>query len=167
MIHEKLDIKILILYILSKLPGGVELGTLNELCGSDDDVGYFDFAECLGELVESGHVEKSASGFAITEKGKRNVSEVSGSLPFSVREKADRALAPVAAALDRLGLIKCSHESGEGGVTVSLSMSDGVGDLIDLKLLCPDEQRAVQMEKNFRAKAEEYYKSISDMLQEK
>ena len=41
-IHEKLDIKILILYILRRLPGTVDPETLAELCQCDSGVGYFD-----------------------------------------------------------------------------------------------------------------------------
>ena len=41
-IHEKLDIKILILFILSRLPGEVPPEVLGELCQCDDGIGYFD-----------------------------------------------------------------------------------------------------------------------------
>ena len=42
-IHEKLDIKLLILFILSRLPAPVDRGTLDELCQQcDDGVGYFE-----------------------------------------------------------------------------------------------------------------------------
>jgi len=47
-IHEKLDIKLLILFILSRLPAPVDRGTLDELCQQcDDGVGYFDYSDCL------------------------------------------------------------------------------------------------------------------------
>ena len=49
-IHEKLDIKILILFILRRLPGVVDRETLGELCQCDNGIGYFDYSDCLASL---------------------------------------------------------------------------------------------------------------------
>ena len=80
-IHEKLDIKILILFILRRLPGEVDPHTLAELSQCDEGVGDFDYSDCLAELVESGHITESPSGYTITEKGIRNADTVESSLP--------------------------------------------------------------------------------------
>ena len=42
-IHEKLDIKILILYILNHLPAAVDAQTLSDLVFCDNGIGYFDY----------------------------------------------------------------------------------------------------------------------------
>ena len=164
-IHEELDIKILILFILSRLPGQVEPETLQELCQSDSGVGYFEYSQCLSELVETGHVTEGEQGYAITEKGKRNVNAVESSLPYSVRSKVLKLMVPVEERLLRASMIKTSHKN-ENGCTVSLSMSDGVGELISLRLICADEQQAKLMERNFRRSAEDYYQKIVSMLSE-
>ena len=95
-IHEKLDIKLLILFILSRLPAPVDRGTLDELCQQcDDGVGYFDYSDCLGELIATGHVVGEDEEYAATEKGKRDGREVESSLPYSVRARALKLIAPV------------------------------------------------------------------------
>ena len=61
-IHEKLDIKLLILFILRRLPGVVDRSMLTELVQCDGGVGYFDFSDCLSELVDAGQVEECEGG---------------------------------------------------------------------------------------------------------
>ena len=81
LIHNKLDLKILILYILRRLPAAIDRERLSELVLQDEGVGYFDFTECLAELTDTGHAELTEDGYRITEKGDRNCGTVESSLP--------------------------------------------------------------------------------------
>lgn len=163
-IHEKLDIKILILYILRRLPYTVEPETLQELCQCDGGVGYFDYSDCPSELVDTGHVIKDEEGYRITEKGTRNADTVESSLPFSVRTRASKLLAPVADRLSRASMLTARHESGENGCMVELAMSDGKGEVMHLRLLCAGEDQARRIEKSFRRRAEGIYQDIAALL---
>ena len=75
-IHEKLDIKILILFILRRLPGEVEPETLCELCQCDGGIDYFDYSDCLSDLIETGHIKETPTGYTITDKGAKNAEAV-------------------------------------------------------------------------------------------
>ena len=165
-IHDKLDIKILILFILRRLPGSVDPETLLELCQCDDGIGYFDYSDCLSELVATGHIAEDEEGFAITEKGARNADAVESSLPYSVRMKALHLIAPVEERLRREAMIVARHEADEQGCMVELGMSDGKGELAHLRLLCADEEQARAIEKRFRKNAEGYYQKIMELLSE-
>lgn len=165
-IHEKLDIKILILFILRRLPGEVDPETLGELCQCDDGIGYFDYSDCLAELVESGHITETATGYTITDKGQRNADAVETSLPYSVRSKALKLLTPVEEQMRRAAMITAKHTVDKSGCTVQLALSDGVGEIINLSLICAGEEQAKKIEKNFRREAESYYHRVVEMLSE-
>lgn len=154
-IRDKLDIKILILYILDRLPGPVEPSALEELVLFDGGFTWFDYSDCLAYLVDSGHVTHENGQYEITEQGRRNVGYVGSSLPYSVRAKADRLTAPVAAAMRRSSMIETvAEKNGDGSSTVSLRLSDGVGEIISIRLIAPNEETAESMEKRFREDAE-------------
>ena len=166
-IRDKLDIKILILYILEKLPKPVEPVTLSDLALFDGGFTWFDYTDCLAELIQTDHIEEKNGRYAITEKGRRNVNTVSSSLPYTVRAKAERLTAPVAAAMRRASMIETDIEPGaKGGRTVSMRLSDGVGEVISLRLAVPDEDQAKAIEKRFRDSAEDLYNRIIGILTE-
>ena len=165
--QEKLDIKILILFILRRLPEAVEGETLANLALEDGAAGYFEYAECLSELVDSGHVEQSRAGYKITERGSRNCEIVESSLPYTVRTRLEKKLTPLAEGMRRRAMIVAEHEQdGDGVWKVHLKLSDGAGEIADLRLLCGSPEQAGKIEDNFRYAAEVYYNRIMEMLLE-
>lgn len=165
-IHDELDIKILILFILRRLPGTVDADTLLELCSCDGGPSYFDYYACLNELVDNGNIEKNETGYRITPKGAHNADTVDSGLPYSVRMKAESMIAPVALKLRRDASIKTCHDPEKEGVIVHLAMTDGKGNIIDLDLLVANTAQAELVEKNFRRRAEKYYQQIVALLSE-
>lgn len=166
-IHDDLDIQILILYILEKLPGPIEHYRLSDLALFDGGFTWFDYSQCLAKLIRTGHISDENGMYLITDKGRRNVNAVATSLPYTVRAKADRLCAPVAAAMRRSSMIETASEPGEnGGQTVSLRLSDGVGELISMRLAVPNEEQAQKIEARFRNKAEALYNQIILLLTE-
>ena len=165
-IHAKLDLKILILYVLKRLPAPVDPEALAELVLIDGGVGYFDYKQCLAELIDGAQVDQTEDGCAITAKGSRNAGILSGELPYTVRLKADSATRRAAEEMRRQGMILANHETGGSGVTVYLSVSDGLGSIFDLKILAADEEQAKKIERNFKKNAESYYNRMIDILSE-
>ncbi len=167
-IRTEMDLKVLILFILRRLPEAAAWEELTDITLlSDTAIGYFDFSECLADLVRTEHVEKSDSGYTVTEKGRVNGETMESTLPYSVRIRAEKAAAALSEAQRRRSMIKAGHElRSRGGLTVHLSMSDGVGPVIDLQLLTGDSEQAEKIEENFRKNAEKLYGKIVELLTE-
>ena len=164
-IHDKTDIKLLILYFLKDLPDVIEHEELFELCTNcDGGIGYFAYSDCTAELVAAGQITEDEIGYAITEKGRANLDVLKSSLPYSVRSRADKLLEPAIEKLLRRAMINASYNTTGTGTYVKLSVSDGQGAILKMDLLCGSEDQAKKIKKNFRLKAEEYYQNIIELL---
>lgn len=166
-IRDKLDIQILLLYILDRLPAPIDELMLADLALFDGGFAWFEYTDSLAALVQTEHITEQDGKYAITDKGRRNVGYVGSSLPYSVRAKADRLTAPVAAAMRRARQIETAAEKDESGsVSVSMRLSDGVGEVISLRLAVPDEETAGAIEQRFQRDAEKIYNQILTIFSE-
>lgn len=164
-IFEKLEIKILILYLLRRLPEPVSFDVLTELAMCDDGISYFDFAECVADLVKTGHLRFEDAVYSLTGKGVRNGEITENSLPHSVRKKAEGAASDMRIKQNRSSMIKTQRvENPDGGFNVSLALSDGIGDIVSMEMIMPDEQQAAALEKGFRKNAEGVYNALVEMI---
>ena len=160
-ISDKLEIKFLILYIASRLLEPVPFEVLQELAMCDGGVDYFGFSECLADLVRTEHISAADGLYAITEKGRRNSGICETSLPYSVRMQAEQKLAQCNEQLKRRALVGASIQPRDkGGYEVTLSLSDELDELMNLRLLVTRQDMALELQKRFRAHAEELYGKI-------
>ena len=165
-VFSTLDLKILILFILRRLPGEIESERLLQLCQEDGVVNYFDFTICLDELKESGQLILEDGFCSITQRGRQTAETLDTSLPYSVRAHAERAAEAEAEEISRRNSIFVQHSLTDTGCTAELILNDGVSDVLNLRILCADEEQARQIEKKFRRNAEETYQKIIAVLSE-
>ena len=166
-IQDKLDIKILILFVLGQLENGVALERLCELAICDDGVGYFDFLECITELGESAHLEERDELIYITEKGRRNGKATENSLAYTVRRQVEQnVLLENEKSRRKAMLIADVIPRESGGFDLCCSLSDGLGVILDLKLYAATEMDAEKMAKTFTAQAELVHGKIVAALME-
>ena len=164
-IHEKLDIKILILFVIRRLSAPVSIELLTELAMCDDGIGYFDFMECVNELGKTEHIHYEDGKYTVTDKGARNGEITESSLPYSVRMHVENSIAALRKKQSRNALIRTRHtQNADGGYTVALSMSDGVGDVFSIELYAGDENHANAMEKGFQKNAENIFNALIGMI---
>ena len=165
-IHDTLEIKFLILYIAARVVEPVPFDTMLDLTLCDDAIDYFDFSDCLADLVRTEHLTLSQDGlYAITEKGLKNSQICETSLPYSVRLRCDKNLADCNRKLRRKSQVRASTVRRENGTfTVTLSLSDDMGSVMDLNLMVIREDMARQLEKRFLDAPERMYSEIMRVL---
>ena len=164
-LQDKLDIKMLELYLLDRAAGPITPDMLAELTMRHEGVEYFDFAEATAELVETGHLLLSEEGYTITEKGRENSAACESSLPFSVRRRCEEDLLAVNNLLRRRAQIRGEQTEGpDGTLRVKLSLDDEAGSLMTLELFCPTADQSDKLIKAFKANPEQLYKIILDHL---
>ena len=166
-IHDKLDIKFLVLYLMARVASPVDFPTLADLTFCDDGVEYFDFAESVAELVETGHLTLEDGKYSITDKGRRNGKICESSLAYSVRRKCDQNLARVNGVLRRDAQVRTELLPREdGGVTLRLILDDDKGNIMTLDMLTVSTDQADHLAEKFRAEPEKLYHGILQVLLE-
>lgn len=167
-IRDKLDIKVLILYLTSRTAAPIDFPALTDLSMCDEGVDYFLFTQAVSELIESGHLSVEEDRYSITEKGRKNGSVCEESLPLSVRQKCDRNLSKLNARLRQEAQIRTEilPRTETGGFTVRLILDDNDGNLMTTELYSPTEEQAKMMSTSFRNCPERIYRSFVSALQE-
>lgn len=164
-IHDKLEIKFLVLYIMVRAAAPLDFATLTDLTMCDDGVDYFDFAEAVSELVETEHLTLDAGVYAITDKGRQNGEACESSLPYSVRRKCNANLARVNGILRRNAQVRAQTlPRPDGTLTVRLTLDDEGGNLMTIELLCVSQDQADRLAAGFQAKPERVYNEVLGAL---
>ena len=158
-IHDMLDVKVLILFVMSRASYPATSQQIYELCYQDDCVSYFDVCTAIPQMVKSGHLaEKEPDLYEITEKGRADGSLTQDSIAYTVRCRAENAVNRFNRQLHRSSFVKTRvipRESGD--CSVIMALDDETGNLMTLELVAPNQRQAVRLEKLFEKKAEIIY----------
>ena len=165
-IHDMMDVKVLILFVAARANYPMTNQEVYELCYQDECLSYFDVCTALPEMVNSGHLRQVEEGrYEITEKGRNDGKLTEDSIAFTVRQRAENAVARFNRQLRRSSFVKTQvipRESGEQSVVMVLD--DEMGNLMTLELVAPDPRQAVRLSKLFEKKAETVYSLIMTEL---
>lgn len=165
-IHDMMDVKILILFVAARSSYPMTNQEIYELCYQDECLSYFDVCTALPEMVTSGHLKMvDEERYEITEKGRSDGALTEDSIAFTVKQRAENAVARFNRQLRRSSFVKTQiipRESGDQSVMMVLD--DEVGNLMTLELVAPDQRQAVRLGKLFEQKAETIYSLIMTEL---
>ena len=168
-IHDMLDVKILILFVMSRVSYPVTTSEIYELCYQDECLSYFDVCTAIPEMVKSGHLKQlDEEKYAITDKGRADGSLTEDSIAFTVKQRAENAVAKYNRQIRRSSFVKTQiipRDSGD--YSVIMSLDDEMGNLMTLELMAPDQRQAVRLGRLFEKKAEMVYNlTMAELLDE-
>jgi len=158
-VHDMMDIKMLILFVLSRANYPMTVQEIHEVCYQDDGVSYFDICTAIPEMVTSGHLQQvDEQSYIVTEKGCQDGQMTENSIAFTVRQRAEDAIFRFNARLHRSAFIKTDVISKENGeYSVQMTLDNETGRLMTLKLMAPNQRQAIRLEKLLENKAEDIY----------
>ncbi len=158
-IHDMLDVKVLILFVMARIGYPVTMQQIYELCYQDDCLSYFDVFTAVPEMVASGHLKQLEDDtYTITEKGKADGSLTEDSIAFTVKQRAENAVSRFNRQIRRSSFVKTQILPRENGdFSVIMALDDEMGNLMTLELVAPDQRQAVRLAKLFENKAENVY----------
>ena len=164
-IHDMMDVKVLILYVTSRVQYPVNCQEIYELCYQDECLSYFDICTALPEMVASGHLSQQGETYEITEKGREVGGLTADSIAFTVRQRAENAVARFNRQIRRSSYVKTRIVPRDtGDCTLIMSLNDDVGSLMTLELTAPDQRQAIRLGRLFENKAEIVYNLVMTEL---
>ena len=165
-IHDMMDVKVLILFVAARASYPMTNQEIYELCYQDECLSYFDVCTAIPEMVKSGHLHQvDEERYEITDKGRNDGKLTEDSIAYTVRQRAENAVARFNRQLRRSSFVKTQiipRENGEQSVVMILD--DEMGNLMTLELVAPDQRQAVRLGKLFEKKAENVYSLIMTEL---
>lgn len=158
-IHDMLDVKVLILFVMSRVSYPVTCQQIYELCYQDDCLSYFDVCTAVPEMAKSGHLKEAGDdAYEITDKGRADGSLTEDSIAYSVKQKAESAVARFNRQVRRSSFVKTQILPRKNGdFSVIMALDDELGNLMTLELVAPNQRQAVRLGSLFKKKAEEIY----------
>ena len=158
-IHDMMDVKVLILYVMAQVNYPVTVQQIYELCYQDECLSYFDVCTAVPQMVASTHLRQVEDEcYVITEKGRADGALTQDSIAFSVKQRAENAVARFNRQIRRSSFIKTQiTERKSGDFSVIMMLDDEAGNLMTLELVAPNQRQAVRLAKLMEKKAESVY----------
>ncbi|MBE6923559.1 MAG: DUF4364 family protein [Ruminococcaceae bacterium] len=168
-IHDMMDVKVLVLFVMARVSYPVNMQEIYELCYQDECLSYFDVCTAVPEMVKSGHLKELENDcYGITDKGRADGSLTEDSIAYTVKQRAENAVDRFNRQIRRSSFVKTQiipRDSGD--FSVIMSLDDEVGNLMTLELVAPDQRQAVRLSKLFENKAENVYNlTMTELLDE-
>ena len=162
--------KVLILYILDKIPDGILEDGLYKIISSINDVNYFYFKEVLTDLLDSKLVgiytkDEEISVIKITSDGKKSLSLTIDVLPGLLKLKADNAFQEQISSISNETSISSEFiPRNENDYIVKCKVVENNETIFEVKTFAGSRERAKKIVDNWNNNAAKIYPKILEIL---
>lgn len=168
-LRNRLDIKILVCYLVSSLDSPISRAQVSEIALEKGLANYFEVNQAITELLENGSLtscfEDGEELLSITETGKNSAKTLETHIPKTVREKAINAAIRLQtrARNERENKIEVEKLPG-GGYHVTFKIADDGLNLMSLTIFVSDEMQVDTVRNNFLDDPVQLYSCIISTL---
>lgn len=161
-IHDIQDVKVLILYVMSRVEKPISAQTIYELCYQDEGLSYFDVQEAIPQMLVSGHLEELPEDlYQITAKGRQTQQLTEDALAYPVKQRTQIAIDRLNEKNKREQFLRTEITRRDNGdFVVHLGLDDRHGPLMDLELMAPTLQQARKLESAYLKNADVVYQAV-------
>lgn len=161
--------KVLILYLLNKLPDGIKSDNLFKIVSSANGINYFYFQELLTDLIDTnlvGSFTRDEDIFIkITSEGENALSLTKSLLPGILKLKADSVFKDeISAIVEESSIITEYIPKDENNYTVKCKIVEKNETLFEVSAFAGSRERAKQISDNWKNNANDLYPKIIDLL---
>ena len=165
-LHDSMDVKVLVLYIMNRVAAPIGYDTLTNLVLDCEEVNYFVLKTEVDGLVDTDHLLLGDDGrYTVTEKGRVNGAAMEDSLSTVIRGKAGRAVGVLNASLRREAQVTARLvDDPDGRCHVELGLADDAGSLFSLSLIAPSKELGQKIVDHYHDQPEDCFNAILALL---
>ena len=161
--------KVLILYLLNKLPDGIKNDNLYKIVSSANNMNYFYFQELLTDLIESNFVGSFTKDedtiIKITSDGQNALSLTKSLLPGILKLKADNVFKEELSNIaEESSIITEYIPKDEKNYTVKCKIIEKNEAIFEVSTFAGSRDRAKQISDNWKNNANNIYPKILNLL---
>ena len=165
-LRNRQEIKILICYLLTNVIGDLTKKDVLNSLQENNLANYFEINNAFSELLEDNNIHKISDSevYKTTKSGELISTQLTTTLPISVREKAVKAALELLAKAKRETDNQVTIAETEKGHFVTCNISGGEVNLMSLTVLVPEKMQAELVKTNFQNAPEKIYTSLLALL---
>ena len=158
---DRTEIKILVCYLLTNATQPLTSQQIIDTLIGQQLVNYFELQDALSHLASQNIITEEYGVYSITEEGKDISRQLEKALPFSVKERAYKAVIEIL----QYESLKRQNKTAitpleNGGYNLNCTISDNDFTLFSFNLHMPDEKSAKLAEENFIKYGQDIFKCV-------